>query len=153
MNSSHLHSARRAHTYKGITLLEVLLYIALFSVISIAIIYLYISISKTATSIKINTQRAEVSLFVYEIVRYKLDYLGQQLSPGAGFVNPSITTEDFSRVLKYYPYFKVTEIILESTVTGGLNSLNGFKITYKISQKPVNTSAEKIFTHSFYVIM
>lgn len=153
-NHTQKHKCEHACQNQGITLLEVLLYIGLFSVVCISMIYLCVGISKTATSIKVNTQRAELSLFIYEIVRYRLDHAGQNLTQS---ITPIIAVEDFSRILTYYPNLKMIEINIEnlrmSAPTTRPEAYSGFKITYKLSQKGVNMSAEKIFSHSFYVIM
>ncbi|MCF7864900.1 MAG: hypothetical protein K9M11_00135 [Candidatus Pacebacteria bacterium] len=137
---------------QGITLLEVLLYIAIFTVLCVSVVYLYISISKAANDVKTSIKRAEIAFFVYEISRHKIDTQGP-------FTPDLLTVEDFSRVLKYYPNINMKEIQVELVDVNNSNSGNNnlaavnqrAKITYKIAFKGVNRLSEKIFLHTFYI--
>lgn len=149
---------------KGITLLEVLLYIGLFTILSISIIFLYISISKSASLIKDNIQKSEIAFFVYELARYKLDTYGYVIPPDLNATSSSqnlssqniIKTEDFSRILKYYPNIKMTEItmdLINALETTGKNNYTNitYKISYKLAYKKVNNLSEKIFLNTLYI--
>lgn len=128
---------------QGLTLLEVLLYIGLFSILCVSIISLYISISKMATTIKTRIQQSEIAFFVHEITRHKLDTNnGEQ-----------IQVEDFARILKYYPHMRMVEIVVHPIETVGANPFAKvtYKITYKLAFKNSNGVSEKIYSNYFYI--
>ncbi len=129
---------KRIQNQQGVTLLEVLLYIGLFSILCISLIFLYISVSKTAESMKANIQRTEIAFFVYEIARHKLDNQPNS-QPN---VQTLINVSDFSRIMKFYPNFRMTEATISN---------NPFRVTYTISQKGVHALSEKIFSNTIYI--
>jgi hypothetical protein len=142
---------------RGVTLLEVLLYIGLFSILCISIIFLYISISRTAFSIKSSIQRAEFSFFVYEICRYKIDTYGY----GAFDAPHQIRIEDFSRILRFYPNLRMTELSVGPNDADGSSGTNAasssdrsfrqVKITYKLIRAGVNAMSDKIISNTIYI--
>jgi competence protein ComGC len=126
---------------KGITLFEVLLYIGLFSILCVSMIYLYISIVKTADSVKLSLQRVEISLFVREIVRYKLD--NQDVTSNTP-ISP-ITPEDFDRIMKFYPNLELLLIKVENI------NIHFAKIEYLLVHKSINNLSEKSFMQTMYI--
>lgn len=152
---------------KGVTLFEVLLYIGLFSLVAISLIYLYISIVKTTDSIKLSMQRVEISLFIREIVRHKIDSQmngavnTNATSTGITVVSTPATSTavvlftELDRIMKFYPNFKLQEIEVENLFdvgTGYSDSASKYvKIEYTLVHKNVNSTAEKAFMQTMYI--
>jgi hypothetical protein len=144
---------------RGVTLLEVLLYVGLFTILSISITFLYISISKSAGSIRSGIQRTEIAFFVYEIVRHRLDTFGYLSSSDSSATSNNriyVKPEDFSRILKYYPNIKMTEIVVTPINVLEIASKNNYtsityKISYKLVHKNINNLSEKIFSNTLYI--
>ncbi len=129
------------HRRRGVTLLEVLLYIGLFSILCISIIFLYISISRSAYLIRSSIQRAEFSFFAYEICRYGIDRYG---------ASHQVRDEDFVRVLRYYPNFRMTDVVSRLVSARGGSSVV-VQITYTLAVKGANAASEKKFSSSLYI--
>lgn len=140
INCSHINIRRNG----GVTLLEVLLYIGIFSIFCISIIFLYTSILRSAHSVKINIERAEVAFFIYEIAKYKID------------TGARLAVEDFNRILKYYPNLNMLEISMEYITSSdqdfsNISTPHTVKVMYKLEFKGLNSLYKKIFLHTFYI--
>lgn len=93
---------KHRNNMSGTTLFEVLLYIALFSVIFTIAGLSYFSIVRHIDRLQIVRQRTEVHFMIYELLRFNYDSRGvDKYIPAAS---------DFRRVLKFYPALIVSEI-------------------------------------------
>lgn len=139
------------YTYKGkrrgVTLFEVLLYVGLFSVISISTISVMTSVSKTFSQIEVSTKRSEVQLMFYEILRSKIDtYEGVNFEASALLISDLQTgrlkneiENNFTRILRAYPQFTLDELNIHQETN--LYNETTIKIEYTL---------KKIFTDSLY---
>ncbi len=136
------------HKFKrgGTTLFEVLLYIALFSIVSAMIISFYISFAKSIDALKLNLQKTEISLFIYTLAQHKLDTFNS--------IDSNKLTIDINRILKYYPNFKILSMEIEYIsqrqdnliiIPQNIHNLIA-KVTFEIK-----IQNSKNFTHSLYI--
>lgn len=117
----------------GTTLLEVLLYIGLFSVISTSTIYLYISIASTTDTFSSMMRRIEVAIYIRHMVEYQLD-------TGANAnIDVQILKSNMQRILRYYPDLQLVELQA------------GTGLPLKVDYKLKNSVSGKIYINSIYV--
>lgn len=121
---------------KGTTLFEVLLYIALFTILSSATIYLYISILKTTDALGLTLQKIEIQIYTRQLAEYQLDTLRtidiQKLKSG------------MERIIKWYPNFSLMDVGVEY-IAEGANSI--MRLTYQLEQN----SKKKTFSYTLYI--
>lgn len=117
----------------GATLLEVLLYIGLFSVISTSATYLYISITSITDSFSSMMRRTEVAIYIRHMAEYQLD---TRVNTN---IDVQILQSNMQRILQFYPDL----LLIESQVGTGLP----MKVDYKLK----NSISGRIYTNSIYV--
>lgn len=117
----------------GATLLEVLLYIGLFSVISTSTTYLYISIASTTDTFSSMIRRIEVAIYIRHMAEYQLD-------TGANAnIDVQILKSNMQRILRYYPDLQLVELQA------------GTGLPMKVDYKLKNSVSGKIYANSIYV--
>ncbi len=117
----------------GATLLEVLLYIGLFSVISTSTTYLYISIASTTDTFSSMMRRIEVAIYIRRMAEYQLD-------TGANAnIDVQILKSNMQRILRYYPDLQLVELQA------------GTGLPMKVDYKLKNSVSGKIYDNSIYV--
>lgn len=117
----------------GTTLLEVLLYIGLFSVISTSTTYLYISIASTTDTFSSMMRRIEVAIYIRHMAEYQLD-------TGANAnIDVQILKSNMQRILRYYPDLQLVELQA------------GTGLPMKVDYKLKNSVSGKIYANSIYV--
>lgn len=117
----------------GTTLLEVLLYIGLFSVISTSTTYLYISIASTTDTFSSMMRRIEVAIYIRHMAEYQLD-------TGANAnIDVQILKSNMQRILRYYPDLLLVELQA------------GTGLPMKVDYKLKNSVSGKIYANSIYV--
>jgi hypothetical protein len=133
---------------KGTTLFEVLLYIGLFTIISTATVYLYISIVKASNTLTLNLQKIEVSIFVRELVLSQIDM--------SSYIDTQKLKYSIERILKYYPSLKLVDIqveyvhternpqIIDSRIGTNLRSI--VKLTYQLQLQ-----SKKVYRNTIYI--
>ena len=132
---------------RGVTLFEILLYVGLFSAISISCISVMTSVSKIFSQIEINTNKGEIQLIYYEILRSKIDaYISINFGTSA-LLSSDLQTgrlkkeieENFVRILRMYPQFIFDDLkIYQET---DLYNETAIKLEYTL---------RKIFTDNLY---
>ncbi len=149
---------------RGVSLFEVLLYIALFSVVSISLIYLYISIVKSTDSLSLNLQRTELSIFMHQLAQYRIDTIGNTGIANVSALETALETtlkSDIERILRFYPNLKMGEgdINVEYISSDTSNTINTIaRVTYQLQALLPNGhvdgragSHSKSFTHVLYI--
>ena len=128
---------------KGTTLFEVLLYVALFSIISIGAMSVSLSISKTVSQIETTTKRNEIRLMFYEILRNEVDIFDS--APYESSSTSNNIRESFGRVLRVYPQFTLQHTQLNQST----NMFGDTTVTLQYSLRHALTN--KIFTETLSV--
>ena len=118
---------------RGTTLLEVLLYIGLFAVVSTSATYLYISIASTTDSFNTIMRRIEVAIYIRHMAEYQLD-TGVNSN-----IDVQILKSNMQRILRYYPDLLLIELQVGTGVP--------MKVDYKLK----NNVSGKIYANSIYV--
>lgn len=129
---------------RGITLLEVLLYIALFTIISGSTIYLYISLLNATDSFSFTIQKNEIQIYVRELVEYQLDT--NQV------VDAEVLKNSLERILKGYPIFGLVDIRVDYFRDEGVSLLKAnsyVRIIYRLKQ----VHKTNLSTHILYVAL
>ena len=87
---------------KGTTLFEVLLYIGLFSIISTAVVYFYISVLKASDTLTLNLQKIELSIFIRQLAVSQIDANASagRNSYGSSYINTQEFKNAMERILK-----------------------------------------------------
>lgn len=143
---------------RGVTLFEVLLYIGLFTIISTSVVYLYISILKTADTLTLNLQKIEISIFMRQLAVSQID-TAPLISTSSSFDTQKIKSS-IERILKYYPNLKLIDIqaeyvFLESApqiidARIGTNVYLTVKLTYQL-QLQSQSQSKKIFSNTIFI--
>ncbi len=149
---------------RGVSLFEVLLYIALFSVVSISLIYLYISIVKSTDSLSLNLQKTELSIFMRQLAQYRIDTIGNTRIANVSALETALETTlklDIERILRFYPNLKMGEggINVEYISSDTSNMINTIaRVTYLLQTLLPSGyvdgragSHSKSFTHVLYI--
>ncbi len=116
---------------KGFTLLELLLYIALFTIVIFGFIKTYIVLAESYEWYQGKIQRNEITFYAYEITRFSLD----KDILGANVQHIASSTE---RILKFYPKYKLKSFKIENHSIGDTNVahvsfiLNNSTVTFDI---------------------
>lgn len=116
---------------KGFTLLELLLYIALFTIVIFGFIKTYIMLAESYEWYQDKIQRNEITFYACEIIRFSLD----QDITGINVQNIASSTE---RILKFYPKYKLKSFNVENQSIGDTSVahvsfiLNNSTVTFDI---------------------
>lgn len=133
---------------KGTTLFEVLLYIALFTVVSTSCVWLHISFIKTADIQGLASQKAEIGIFMHLLVEHQLD-AGEALDLDALRIG-------IEKILRFYPNFSLGPIearyidsesgaqIVHAAYLANKNRTLG--VTYQLTSK----NPHRIFSNVLY---
>lgn len=147
---------------KGTTLFEVLLYIGLFSIISTAVVYFYISVLKASDTLTLNLQKIELSIFIRQLAVSQIDANASagRNSYGSSYINTQEFKNAMERILKYYPNLKLIDIqveymFLESApqiidARIGTNIYPTVKLMYQL-QLQSQSQSKKIFSNTIYI--
>jgi type II secretory pathway pseudopilin PulG len=119
-----------SNMHRGVTLLEILLYIGLFSIVCLGTIPAYISVTNILESAQVQIQEREIQYLFYEIFRYKFDTLGERY-------NISDSQILLNRVLTFYPRFVLDYIKAEpvAEIPGSISNTESkiIKIEYEFT--------------------
>jgi len=123
-------------TEKGTTLFEVLLYIALFTILSSATIYLYISILKTTDALGLTLQKIEIQIYTRQLAEYQLDT--------SRTIDIQTLKIGMERIIKWYPNFSLVDVGVEYTAEGAHSIV---RLAYQLEQN----SKKKTFSYTIYL--
>lgn len=135
-------SETKRTSQSGTTLFEILLYIALFTILFVGVMQMSIALSKTVEQFHNQIDTSEITLFVYMIALHEVDaenniYEGQNSMQEIG----ATMYIKLQRILKFYPNIDIEG--LELSLHSSSYSQKQIKIKYTVHIKSNNRNIFK----------